>query len=191
MLGETFTAVLAGARAGEEWAFERIYRDLWSQVVNYFAAHQSGHEEDLAADVFVAIAEKICGFQGEETGFRSWVFTIAHHRLVDHMRKMTRRQTVALEPEQLLRHGARGDAEVDAMSAVSDHAALSLIAELPGAQAEVLLLRVVAGLSADEVGRIVGKRAGAVRALQHRGVRRLAQLLAERTERETPEGAPA
>jgi RNA polymerase sigma factor (sigma-70 family) len=177
VLGERFASVLAGAQAGEPWAFEQIYRDLWAQVVSYLAGHQLGQEEDLAADVFVALAERVAGFRGEEPAFRAWVFTIAHHRLVDHVRKTNRRRTIVVEPEQMVQYAARGDTEIEAMEAVAADAAMTLIAQLPPAQSEVLLLRVVVGLTAEEVGRIVGKRATAVRALQHRAVRRLAKQL--------------
>ena len=177
VLGESFASVLAGAQAGEPWAFERIYRDLWGRVVNYFAGHQVGEEEDLAADVFVALAERISAFRGDETAFRSWVFTIAHHRLVDNVRRINRRRTIVVEPEQMVQYAGHGDAEVDAIDTVSRQATVSLIATLPPAQSEVVLLRVMAGLTAEEIGRIIGKRATAVRALQHRAVRRLARQL--------------
>ena len=61
------------------------------------------------------------------------------------------------------------------MTEISTQQALELIASLPPAQAEVLLLRVVADLSVEDVARIVGKRPTAVRALQHRAVVGLAR----------------
>jgi RNA polymerase sigma-70 factor (ECF subfamily) len=65
-------------------------------------------------------------------------------------------------------------------------AALRRVARLPDDQAEVVALRVLAGLSAEQVAEIVGKRAGAVRVLQHRGLRRLAnELTAEGVTRQT------
>ena len=72
-------------------------------------------------------------------------------------------------------HAASDDPAAEASA--SD--ALSVIGRLPPDQAEVVLLRVVGGLSAEEVGRIVGKNAGAVRVLQHRGLKRLAEILGE------------
>jgi RNA polymerase sigma-70 factor (ECF subfamily) len=68
-----------------------------------------------------------------------------------------------------------GNAESDAMAAISTQEALELIATLPPAQGEVLLLRVVADLAVDEVAAIVGKRPTAVRALQHRAIVGLAR----------------
>jgi RNA polymerase sigma-70 factor (ECF subfamily) len=58
-------------------------------------------------------------------------------------------------------------------------AALALLARIPSAQSEVILLRVIAGLDAARVAKIVGRSTGAVRVLQHRGLRRLAALMFE------------
>jgi RNA polymerase sigma-70 factor (ECF subfamily) len=65
------------------------------------------------------------------------------------------------------------------LEAVSTDAALALIGQLPPGQAEIVTLRTVAGLSVEQVAEIVGKRPGAVRVLAHRGLRRLAELLAD------------
>ena len=70
-----------------------------------------------------------------------------------------------------------GDAEGEAMAELSTQAALDLIRTLPADQAEVVLLRVLGGFDAAEVGAIMGKRAGTVRVLQHRGLVRLAAAL--------------
>jgi RNA polymerase sigma-70 factor, ECF subfamily len=69
------------------------------------------------------------------------------------------------------------DAAEAALEAVSARAVVALIATLPREQAEIIMLRVVAGLEATEVARIVGKSPGAVRVAAHRGLRRLAELV--------------
>jgi len=73
--------------------------------------------------------------------------------------------------------GESADAEAEALSALATREALAAIARLPPAQAEVVLLRVVADLAVEDVARIVGRRAGAVRALQHRALAGLAKIL--------------
>jgi RNA polymerase sigma-70 factor (ECF subfamily) len=77
----------------------------------------------------------------------------------------------------MVRHAALGDAELDAMSLVGTGAVISRLASLPAAQAEVLLLRVVADLSVAEVSQILDRKPDAVRALQYRALRRLAREL--------------
>jgi len=174
-LSERFDEVLGAARTGAPWAFEAIYRDLHPGVLGFLRHRAPQDAEDLAADVFVAVAERISGFQGSETRFRSWVFTIAYRRLADLRRRAGRRRTEPGSPEVIAGHSIAGDAEHDVMLAIGTRSALARIAALPEAQAEVILLRVVADLAVDDVARIVGRRPGAVRALQHRALQRLAR----------------
>lgn len=101
--------------------------------------------------------------------------------LVDLRRRAGRRRTEPSPPDLVAEHTVIGDAEHDVMLAISTRSALARVAALPPAQAEVILLRIVADLPLDDVASIVGRRKGAVRALQHRALRRLA--------REMPDGA--
>jgi len=78
---------------------------------------------------------------------------------------------------------AREVTAVAALDNLSTEAALALIASLPRGQAEVIVLRVVAGLDVGQVARIVGKRPGAVRVAAHRGLRALAARLGQRVTR--------
>ena len=72
-----------------------------------------------------------------------------------------------------------GDPAAAVEEILETESALALIRRLRPDQGEVILLRVLAGLDVARVARIVGKRPGTVRVLQHRGLRRLAELLAE------------
>jgi RNA polymerase sigma-70 factor, ECF subfamily len=99
--------------------------------------------------------------------------------VIDWGRAAARRPSHGVPVEDLT-HGAAGDADDPAVIAEENFdtdAVLALLRRLPVDQAEVILLRVVSGLSAARVGGIVGKRPGTVRVLQHRGLRRLAELL--------------
>ena len=177
MLGDGFSDVLSAAQAAQEWALERLYREYRPPVLKYFYAQQPRDADDLTSEVFLSVASSLDHFSGDEAGFRSWVFTIAHRRLSDHRRRWAQAQTDLLAPEQMDRLAPCGDGELDAMSRLGTRTALSRIAALPPAQAEVVLLRIVADLPAEQVGRIVGRRADAVRALQHRALQRLARDL--------------
>jgi len=169
---DDFPGVLDAARRSEPWAFEAMYRGLAPAVRRYLRAAADDEVDDLTQEVFIGVARGVQRFQGGEDDFRSWVFSIAHHRLVDHHRRR-RRQPPLLDP-------ARGDVESEAVARLGDQAAQRLVAGLPPDQAEVVLLRVVGDLSVEEVARIVGKRPGAVRALQHRALRRLRRDLGDR-----------
>jgi RNA polymerase sigma-70 factor (ECF subfamily) len=173
--GEQFDEVLQAAHVGAPWAVEAIYRDLHPSVLAFLRHRAPQDAEDLAADVFVAVAEGLVGFQGSEERFRSWVFTIAYRRVADLRRRASRRRTEPQPPEIMAEHLTTGDVEREVMRAIGTRSALARIAALPPAQAEVVLLRVVGDLCVDDVAAIVGRRPGAVRALQHRALQRLAR----------------
>jgi RNA polymerase sigma-70 factor (ECF subfamily) len=175
--GEQFTSVLEAARGGAEWALTALYRSLHPAVLGYLRSRDPREAEDLASDTWIGVAEGLAGFQGGEGDFRRWVFTIAHRRLVDHHRRTIRRATAPAPAEDLEAHAAAGDAEAEAMAELSTRAALALIGTLPPDQADVVLLRVLGGFDATEVGAIMHKRPGTVRVLQHRALTQLAKVL--------------
>jgi RNA polymerase sigma-70 factor (ECF subfamily) len=178
-LQEGFDQVLRAAQAGAPWAVEALYRELHPSVLAFLRHRAPQDAEDLAADVFVDVAEGLGRFQGTEANFRSWVFTIAYRRLADLRRRRARRRTDPSPMEMIGDHVPMGDAEHDVMQTIGTSSALARIATLPAAQAEVVMLRVVADLSVDDVAKIVGRRPGAVRALQHRALQRLARELVD------------
>ena len=191
-LGEQFSDVLSAARTGAPWALEALYREFHPPVLAFLRARAPSEAEDLASDVFVAVAEGLGRFEGDEDGFRSWLFTITYRQVGQLRRRMGRRRTEPLPADEVGERVPPGDAESDAMAAISTQQALDLIATLPPAQGEVLLLRVVADLPVDEVATILGKRPTAVRALQHRAVVGLARRAAraEAAPEEKSESSP-
>src|SRR5437660_12828331 len=91
--GPAFDDVLAAAQTGAGWAIAILYRDLQPALLRYLQAKAPGEAEDLASDVWLAAAPKLNSFQGDEVGFRSWIFTIANRRVIDQVRRSARRQT--------------------------------------------------------------------------------------------------
>jgi len=195
-LGEQFSDVLSAARTGAPWALERLYREFHPAVLAFIRARAPADAEDLASEVFIAVAECLVRFEGDEDGFRSWLFTITYRQVGQLRRRIGRRRTEPFPIEDVSERLPPGDAERDAMAAISTRQALDLISTLPPAQAEVLLLRVVADLAVDDVATIVGKRPTAVRALQHRAVVGLARRAAREkadeaeTQEEKSESSP-
>ena len=179
-LAEGFESVLSAAQSGAEWALASLYQDLHPPVLRYLKAHEPSEGDDLASETWVDVAAGLGRFTGVEGDFRKWVFTIARRRLLDHRRRTMRRRTDTVPLEQLLGVPAGEDVEGQAVDTITAQAAIGKIVELlPADQAEVVLLRVVAGLSAGETGELMGKRPGAVRVLQHRALERLAKDFAE------------
>jgi RNA polymerase sigma-70 factor, ECF subfamily len=176
-----FDSVIAGARSGAEWALEALYLHTQPRLLRYLFAQAPDVAEDLASETWLGVARALSSFAGDEEDFRALLFTVARRRLIDHRRQASRRRATPVEPGGLAHLGPPGDAEADAMERIGTDWALWQIAALPPDQAEVVLLRVVADLSVEEVASIVGKRAGAVRALQLRALRRLAKQLSRET----------
>jgi RNA polymerase sigma-70 factor (ECF subfamily) len=178
LIGDEFSGVLAAARAGEEWAVARLYRSQQPNVLRYLSARSPGDGEDLAAQVWLEVARGLGRFEGGEDEFRALVFTIARRRLLNLRRTRRRRPT---EPLDLAVSGevvAPDDPAEEAAARVDGLAAAKrIVALLPRDQADIVLLRVVGGLSAEEVAAIVGKRPATVRVIQHRALRRLARAL--------------
>jgi RNA polymerase sigma-70 factor, ECF subfamily len=178
VIGAEFESLLRAAQAGNEAALGRLYRDLNPALVRFLDAQATGSGEDLAQDVWLGAAKGLPSFKGDEQGFRAWMFTIARRRLVSFRRHAERRPQRGTDPAELAEMAAarQPDEELDSRI-LTDEAVASLVAGLPRDQAEIVLLRVVAGFDADQVGAIVGKRAGTVRVLQHRALRKLAERL--------------
>ena len=107
-----FDDVIAGARAGSPRAFERIFTTLAPVVTGYLRLQGAAEPEDLTSEVFVAVLRNVGSFDGDEAGFRSWVFTIAHRRLLDERRRLVHAVDEP-HPERLLGRGAAvGEREV-------------------------------------------------------------------------------
>jgi RNA polymerase sigma-70 factor, ECF subfamily len=178
MIGPSFVAVLTTAAGGDDRAFGILWRDLQPGLLRYLDALAPGAGEDLASETWLRVVGGLDRFTGDERAFRAWVFTVARHRAVDRWRRRARRHDELVPLEALLDLAAPDDPAGAAVDAISSQAAVALIATLPPDQAEVVLLRVVAGLDVTEVAAITGKRPGNVRVLAHRALRRLAERLA-------------
>ena len=175
MIGAAFGKTLADAKAGDDAAFTRLFRDVQPALLRYLRLI-APDAEDVAGDTWLQVVGGLRRFRGEEQEFRAWLFTIARHRAADSGRSRARRPAVPLDATEAEQYFTSPDAADQALEAVSTRKVLELIASLPPDQAEIIMLRVVAGLEAREVARIVGKSPGAVRVAAHRGLRKLAGM---------------
>jgi RNA polymerase sigma-70 factor (ECF subfamily) len=178
VLGIAFADTLERARAGDEAAFALLFRDLQPALIRYLRVMTRSAAEDLAAETWFDVVKGLARFSGDEARFRSWIFTIARRRQIDAVRAMARRPVaVWAEDAEPPDPGPEDGVALAAEENSALESALRTIARLPPAQAEVVMLRAVAGLSVAEVAGAVGRRPGAVRILAHRGLRRLAEEL--------------
>ena len=169
-----FESVLAGARAGADWAWDRLYRELAPTVRGYLRGHGATDPDDLMGEVFLGLVRELPRFEGDERDLRALVFTIAHRRLVDDLRKRSRRPVSPSEPALIAETaGAGGDVEEEALAALDEAGVKAAIEALPADQRAVLLLRILGDLTIEQIAEAVGKRPGAVKALQRRALKRI------------------
>jgi RNA polymerase sigma-70 factor (ECF subfamily) len=172
---EDFPSLLAAARAGDEPAFTALFRAVQPALLRYLRtlAHNlaDGTADDVAADTWVQVVRGL-ERSGDEQGFRAWVFTIARARLTD-ARRRSSRLPVPQDVEATLSEVAVPSAADTVEVLFTTERALALVRTLPRTQAEVVLLRYVAGFDVAGTARILGQRPGTVRVIAHRALRRL------------------
>lgn len=189
MAASEFDRRLRAAQDGDEACFTELFRSAQPRLLRYLRTVAGGLADDVAAETWVSVVRGLNRFSGDESQWYAWVFTIARARLVDAQRRAAR----AAVPVDV-------DILADAVPAVADvsgtveemfstESALRLIGTLPRNQAEVVLLRYVAGLDVSRTAEVLGRRPGAVRVTAHRALKRLAGLLAEADDPRSSTGA--
>jgi RNA polymerase sigma factor (sigma-70 family) len=170
VLGSDFPRVLHNARAGDAQAWEELYRNLAPIVLGYLRTRGAREPEDLTGEVFVAVVKNLGRFHGDEHAFRTWVLTIAHRRLVDHLRRAAGpvEEVTGLDiPAAAI---PTGDVEAEALDLLEVSRIRELLSSLSPDQQDVLLLRILGDQTIEDVAKILNKRPGAVKALQRRGL---------------------
>jgi RNA polymerase sigma factor (sigma-70 family) len=177
MSDDAFQGILRAARAGAEWAWRDVYTELAPKLAAYARACRVADPEDVVGEVFLRAVGALDRFEGDRRAFTTWMFTLARNLVVDEQRKLVRRRTAPLPSEILAELGPRGDAEQEALRALAEERIRAAIAPLTPDQRHVLFLRIIGGLTIDEVATVLGKRPGAVKALQSRAVHTLERKL--------------
>ncbi len=168
---------VARAVAGDEDAFAAIYRELQPRLVRYLRLQHPGYGDDAASETWLEVARHLPGFEGGGAQLRSWVFTIARNKVIDHVRYEKRRPVAYSADIAELSPAADTDVATQVVDASAAEELMRLVAGLPSHEAEIVTLRVVAGLDVPTVAQLTGRKPGAVRVAAHRGLRRLAQRL--------------
>ncbi len=171
------------ARTGGGWAFGRIWELLAPPVAAYLRGRGVREADDVTSEVFLAAFRRLDSFDGDGAHFRAWLFTIAHHKGVDAMRRPQSRERL-VDPiggtaDELAGGRVARSAEDEALDRLGGSDARSRLDGLTEDQRAVLLLRVVADLSLAETATVLGKPVGAVKALQHRALARLRRAMAD------------
>jgi RNA polymerase sigma factor (sigma-70 family) len=164
-------ALVAAARAGDPDAFGRLWELLAPVVAGYLRTRGVAEPDDVTSEVFLAAFARIGDFVGGGAPLRRFLFTVAHHKSVDDVRRRFGARVprqVELTEDVDPRHAA--SAEDEALREVYGEDVQRLLALLPATQREVLLLRVVTGLDVADVAAVLGRSEGAVKQLQHRAL---------------------
>ena len=180
---ERLDAVVADAVAGDRDALREVLETIRPIVVRYCRARVGSFErsglsaDDVAQEVCLAAVMALPRYRDRGRPFLAFVYGIAAHKVADAYRAVGRDPSYPTEsvPERL---STEPGPEQAAMEADSVNRMRELLDVLPHKQREILILRVVVGLSADETAQAVGSTAGAVRVAQHRALSRLKSAIA-------------
>jgi RNA polymerase sigma-70 factor (ECF subfamily) len=164
-----FREMLARAGAGDAEAFGEIYDAYAARVYRFMLAQvrEPADAEDLTHQVFLKVMGSLSRYEDRGLPFGAWLFRVARNTLIDFGRRQRPSTTLDDPNRPALEDGARGALAELAADRADIRAAL---AKLTSDQREVILLRFFAGLSPQEIGSLMGKREGSVRALQFRAL---------------------
>jgi len=168
------------AQSGNSEAFGQLYDAYMERIYRfvYFRVEDQQTAEDITSQVFLKAWNNLDRFSFNRTPYLAWLYTIAHNAVIDHYR--TRKVTAALDDVQLSQqdHAEAVENEIDLSSEMKTIKAA--LQELTDDQQKVLTLKFIEGMSNNEIARHLGKREGAIRALQMRGLQALAKQLEEK-----------
>jgi RNA polymerase sigma-70 factor (ECF subfamily) len=173
---ETESMIVARAKAGDADAISGLYERYAPQIRRYIAARLGDQTlaEDICGDVFVKVLESLDRYEDRGWPFSAWLYRIAYARTVDVLRQARRRPSLPLD-ESLL--GALEPPDEAVMARLSYHEISGVMESLTSDQQLVLRLRFGEDRSLAEIAQSLGRSIGSVKALQHRGLTRLAQVL--------------
>ncbi|WP_369806758.1 MULTISPECIES: sigma-70 family RNA polymerase sigma factor [Amycolatopsis] len=179
-------ALVRAAQQGDTAAFGALYDQYVDVVYRYVYFRLSDRElaEDITSETFLRALRRISSvsYQGRDVG--AWFVTIARNIVLDHLKSSRYKLEVVTDEVAdsgsapfAATSGPDAGPEQQAVTSATRDALLSAIAGLGDDQRECIVLRFIQGLSLAETARIMKRNEGAIKALQHRAVRKLAQLL--------------
>jgi RNA polymerase sigma-70 factor, ECF subfamily len=173
--GSALNEALIKARAGDEAAFLVLWDALQPRLLRYLQVVGCDDVDDVAGETWLQVVRDLPKFKRDSADeFRAWVFTIARHRAIDAARSRRRFLDKLLATGPVPPTVTVGNpVEDEVLQQLSTEQAIAMVAALSKDQAEVVALRVIAGLDTEAVARLLRKSPGAVRVALHRGLRAL------------------
>jgi RNA polymerase sigma-70 factor, ECF subfamily len=173
--GTAVDHALIRARSGDEAGFLVLWDALQPRLLRYLQVIGCDDVDDVASETWLQAIRDLPKFRkGGVEEFRAWLFTIGRHRAIDAARSRRRFRDKILATEPVPPAVTPGNpVEDEVLQRLSTRQAVAMVAGLSRDQAEVVALRVIAGLDTEAVARILRKSPGAVRVALHRGLRTL------------------
>lgn len=173
--GDDFDRVVAAARDGDGQAFAQLYESMNRRILAFLSYRGATDPEGMVNDVLLKVFTNLETFDGNQTQFTAWVFKIARNTLIDESRARSRRvEETSLQDSHEVTHWS-GDVETDAIDQMSTAGVLQHLEVLTPEQRDVIVMRVASDLTIEAIAQILGKRVGAVKAMQRRALRSLAR----------------
>ena len=167
------------AAAGDGSGFTDLYRLLAGPVAGYLRSLGVDEIDDVVNEVFLGAFRNLNSFVGDGAAFRKWLFSIAHHKAVDSRRAGSRRAPPADVASSSLQVQSLDDVEGEALAALESADIGQLLSVLTPDQLEVVMLRVIADLSLEQVALALGKPVGAIKSIQHRAIATLQRAMSQ------------
>lgn len=170
------------AVAGDANAFAGLY-DAYVDEVYRFVFYRVNNQqtaEDLTSQVFLKAWDNLSRYKIRGLPFKAWLFQIARYTVIDHYR--TQKETVPLEPEAMLEPDPAVNVAREVEQQLEGERLRAMLEQLTEEQREVLTLKFIHGLNTQEVAQLMGKRQGAIRALQMRALQALAEVIGKEDE---------
>ena len=171
--------LLQGAQRGDKKAIADLYDTHYRAVYNYIFYRVSDLQvaEDLSAEVFIRMINKLPGYVDRGRPFLAWLYTIARNMVIDHYRIEDKKGETPIKEEVLEDQNLNPDQQVQARQTEDCfRKALNL---LPETQRQLLVYRFINGFSTPKIIQLLNKSDRAVRSLQHRALRSLEKVLVE------------
>ncbi|NUS71937.1 MAG: sigma-70 family RNA polymerase sigma factor [Corynebacteriales bacterium] len=175
--------LVARAVQGDRYAIEDLLTQIRPMVVRYCRARlgRTGggaytEADDVAQEVCVAVLNALPRYEDQGRPFAAYVFGIASHKVTDAHRRAARDLSSPVDevPDSV---DTEQGPEASAMAAATSVQLQKLLNVLPESHRDVLILRVIVGMSAEETGQMLGMSPGAVRVTQHRALAKLRQRI--------------
>jgi len=166
------------SQLGNQEMFARLYDAYMERIYRYiyFRVTDDKLAEDITSQVFLKAWGKLDTYRTGQSPFVAWLYRIAHNAIIDHYR--TRKVAISLEETNAVELSHVDDVDEKLDLQIQLRELREALQGLTEKQQQVLILKFIDGLSTTEIAQQLGKQQGAVRALQMRGLHRLAKCLA-------------